>query len=220
MMIQAAPNGKPRFVNSMREHNALCSGSVRALGNENFKSCEPCDEMIYVVSHHDYGWDQVDASPILNSANGFPCGLGNRPVPGIIETGPLSVAVNVRRHLYCGLISSMHTWGLYNERYGFSQFEVRMAVRKSIPVDDVEKSKRCWQTKSPAKLKSKSFWRRTHRPLSGSKSPIFCKNYKQLQFFDTLALYFHLRHEMVATLKCLFMCQKTKSTDASITLDP
>src|SRR3974390_2587360 len=28
---------------------------------------------------------------------------------------------NERRHAYCGLISSMHSWGLYNGRYGLSK---------------------------------------------------------------------------------------------------
>ena len=126
MMVQSAPRGQPRFICTMRAHNAMCGQLVRAFGNDDFERCEPHEEMIYVVSHHDYGWDAADAKPEHNPDSGFPRGLGNGAVPGIIGTGPLSVAVNESHHLYCGLLSSMHIWGLYNARYGLSQFHVRI----------------------------------------------------------------------------------------------
>ena len=54
--------------------------------------------------------------------SGFPCGLGSGPVPNVVHTSKLSPNFNENKHAYCGLLSSMHSWGLYNERYGFSQF--------------------------------------------------------------------------------------------------
>ncbi len=134
MMIQTAPPGEPHFLCSMRAHNALCGQFVRAFGNDDFERCEPHEEMVYVVSHHDYGWDEFDREPVLDGRSGLPCGIGTAPVPGGTDTGKRSADVNEARHLYCGLLSSMHSWGLYHGRYGFSEFRVRPGGSTSIPV--------------------------------------------------------------------------------------
>lgn len=42
------------------------------------------------------------------------------PAPLILPTSKGSPDYNQRHHPYSGLLSSMHTWGIYNGRYGFT----------------------------------------------------------------------------------------------------
>ncbi|MGE0613604.1 MAG: DUF3891 family protein [Hyphomicrobiales bacterium] len=221
MMVQSAPEGEPRFITMMREHNAFCGELIRAFGNDAFEACEPHDEVVYVVSHHDYGWDETDAHPTL-APNGYPRGLGNGPVPGIIGTGPQSVEVNSRRHLYCGLISSMHIWGLYNERYGLSQFEVRIGGSKSVPVAEADRAEA--DAMLAAELARQGEIKRTLAADPAAAKWLdedhVLQNYKQLQFIDTLALYFHLRHASERRPETFVHVPKSRTEDAQVTLTP
>ena len=134
MMIQNAPDGEPRFVSLMAEHNELCEQFARAFGNERFEKPEPFEETVYVIGHHDRGWDKFDASPVLDPISGFPTGVGGAKGPGGAATTKLSPDFNQARHDYCGLLASMHTWGLYHARYGFSDFRVRPGGSTSVPI--------------------------------------------------------------------------------------
>jgi hypothetical protein len=195
-MVQSAPAGDKRFICSMAEHNDLCGAFARAFGNDTFDRLDPFDEMVYVVGHHDRGWDDLDAAPVLDPDTGMPKGLGTAPVPGSTQTSRNSPDFNERRHAFCGLLSSMHSWGLYNARYGYSEFRVRPGGSTSIPVPDHLKDETdamlsgeiARQERLKAKLAADP---ETARWVEEAH---LVKCYKQLQFFDTLALYFNLRH--------------------------
>ena len=62
-------------------------------------------------------------------------------------TSRLSPDFNERHHPYCGLLSSMHSWGLYNGRYGLS----KLVLLDNIPPDDRPVAKRCSTVKSNGK---------------------------------------------------------------------
>ena len=222
MMIQTAPRGEPHFLCSMREHNALCGQFVRAFGNDEFERCEPHEEMVYVVSHHDYGWDEFDGDPVLDARTGLPCGVGNAPVPGGTDTGRRSADVNEARHLYCGLISSMHSWGLYNARYGFSEFRVRAGGSTSIPVGpgDREEVDRMLGGEIARQERIRETLAADPETAAWVEEAHIVQNYKQLQFFDTLALYFNLRHETDRGVETLTCVPRDAATDAEVTVTP
>ena len=222
MMIQTAPRGEPHFLCSMREHNALCGQFVRAFGNDEFERCEPHEEMVYVVSHHDYGWDEFDGDPVLDARTGLPCGVGNAPVPGGTDTGRRSADVNEARHLYCGLISSMHSWGLYNARYGFSEFRVRAGGSTSIPVGpgDREEVDRMLSGEIARQERIRETLAADPETAPWVEKAHVVQNYKQLQFFDTLALYFNLRHETDRGVETFTCVPKDAATDAEVTVTP
>ena len=222
MMIQTAPRGEPHFLCSMREHNALCGQFVRAFGNDEFERCEPHEEMVYVVSHHDYGWDEFDGDPVLDARTGLPCGVGNAPVPGGTDTGRRSADVNEARHLYCGLISSMHSWGLYNARYGFSEFRVRAGGSTSIPVGpgDREEVDRMLGGEIARQERIRETLAADPETAAWVEEAHIVQNYKQLQFFDTLALYFNLRHETDRGVETFTCVPKDAATDAEVTVTP
>ena len=125
MMVQNAPDGAAHFISTMAEHNDLCGQFARAFGNDEFEPIDPYEEMLYAVSHHDRGWETWDSNPGLDPKLNLPAGLGGTPPPKGVEANRLSPEFNERHHAYCGLLVSMHSWGLFNARYGFSEFRVR-----------------------------------------------------------------------------------------------
>ena len=222
MMIQTAPPGEPRFLCSMRDHNALCGQFVRAFGNDAFERCEPHDEMVHVVSHHDYGWDEFDASPVLDKGSGLPCGIGSAPVPGGTDTGRRSAEVNEARHLYCGLLASMHSWGLYHGRYGYSGFRVRPGGSTSIPVGPGDRAgvDRMLEGEIARQERIRDALAADPETAPWVEEAHIVQNYKQLQFFDTLALYFNLRHETDRGVETYSCVPRDAETDAEVTVTP
>lgn len=121
MIVQTAPAGAARLAVMMHEHTALCGQFARVFGNEQFEALSPLDLMIYVISHHDAGWAEFDRDPVTDEKTGLPYNLVETPPQHITVTSRQSPDFNQRQHPYCGLISSMHSWGLYNGRYGLSK---------------------------------------------------------------------------------------------------
>jgi len=200
MMTQTAPEGEKHFVSTMLEHMDLCAQMAKAYGNDRFESLHPYDEVVYAVANHDRGWDDYDREPMLDPQTGLPLIMAKTPPSEAIKTNSGSPDFNEQHHAYSGLLSSMHTWGLYNKRYGFSSFTLRVRPgTTSIPVaasdramiDTMLQAELERQERLKAKLTQDASAR-----LWVERQRLF-QNYKQLQFFDTLSLYFHLYHPAV-----------------------
>lgn len=191
MIVQSAPAGAPNFVMRMSEHTAFAGQLARAFGNDRFEKLSPYDEMLFVVDHHDEGWVEFDARPRIDPASGLPYHLTATPRDIAIQTGDRSADFNQGHHPYCGLLSSMHIWGLYNGRYGYS----KQVLLGMVPDE--------WRPRYEAMLDAQ-LARQAHLKDTLSRNPetagwleeahLF-QNYKQLQFFDTLSLYFHCTHD-------------------------
>src|SRR5262249_53896914 len=111
MIIQTAPAGEPRLAVMMYEHTALSGQFARAFGNARFEPVWPNDLMFYVVSHHDAGWAEFDRDPVTDETTGLPYNLVETPAKYLTVTSRRSPDFNERHHPYCGLMSSMHSWG-------------------------------------------------------------------------------------------------------------
>lgn len=180
---QAAP-AAPRFVMRNTEHHALAGRLAEAFGNARFETPEPREAILRLVYHHDQGWDMLDAEPALDPDTGLPYHLLKTPMDRMVATGSASPDHNERYGPYEGLLSSMHTYGLYCGRYGLSD----KVVLNDIPpahrarVDAMLEGELARQ----ARLKVQ---------LAGSPwiepAPLM-QAYKLLQFCDTLSLYFNL----------------------------
>jgi hypothetical protein len=196
MMTQTAPDGEPHFVNTMLAHTQMCAEMARAFGNDRFARPEPFDEVVYVVENHDRGWDLYDANPGIDPTTHLPYIMVRTPTPDLVKTNRGSPDFNETHHPYCGLLSSMHTVGLYNGRYGLSSFVARTQSTTSI---DVAKDHRplidamlANEADRQARLKAALAAAPATREWVGERH--LFQNYKHLQFLDTLSLYFHLRH--------------------------
>lgn len=191
MIIQTAPAGEPQIVITMTEHMALAGRFARAFGNAVFEPIEPREEVLYIVDHHDAGWADVDAKAAIDSETGLPYHLQNTPFETIVETSRASPEFNSRHHAYCGLLSSMHSWGLYNGRYGLSDHVLldTLAAENRSTADEMLEGELSRQERLKTEL--------ANNPETAAwiEEGHLLQNYKQLQFFDTLALYFNCEHE-------------------------
>jgi hypothetical protein len=196
MMTQTAPEGEPHFVNTMLEHTAMCGQMAHAFGNDRFEPPAPFSEVVSMVENHDRGWDDYDRNPGIDPATRLPYIMARTPAPDAVKTNRGSPDFNEAHHPYCGLLSSMHSVGLYNGRYGFSQFVVRTQATTSIDVANANRplidAMLAYEEARQARIKATLATDAVMRDWVADRH--LFRNYKQLQFFDTLSLYFHLRH--------------------------
>jgi hypothetical protein len=216
VIIQTAPSGTPRLAISMCEHNVLCLQFAHAFGNSQFESLSPADLMIHVISHHDAGWIDFDRNPRIDPATGLPYNLVDTPPEFITTTSRLSPDFNQRQHPYCGLISSMHSWGLYNGRYGLSKLVLldKIAAKDRPLADKMLNGELDRQKRLKAELATDPDARAW---LDERK--IF-QNYKALQFIDTLALYFNRIHPSERVEQAFENVPLSREQDATVTIRP
>src|SRR5947209_1523585 len=190
MIIQTAPAGQPRLAILMHEHTALSGQFARAFGNQQFEPIEPHDVMVYAISHHDAGWTEFDRNPATDASTGLPYNLVDTPAEHITVTSKGSPDFNQRHHPYSGLMSSMHSWGLYNGRYGLSNMVLidRFPPEQRPLVEEMLAGEIARQQR----LKSEIAADPQTAPWLGEQH--LFQNYKQLQFCDLLALYFNRIH--------------------------
>jgi hypothetical protein len=186
VIVQTAPNSQPRFVIEQADHARMAGRLAEAFGNADFAPLEPREPLVFAIAHHDEGWTALDAQAKRDPNTGLPYHLTQTPLPDLLTTNAGSPDFNERHHPLSGLISSMHTWGLYHGRYGLSDF---------VFIDRIPPELR---SKVDALLDAElARQRRLKAQLSGAladEAHIF-HFYKLLQFFDTLSLYFHTTHE-------------------------
>jgi len=216
MIVQTAPDGAPRFVIRMTEHTAFAGALARAFGNDAFEPVSPRDEMLYVIDHHDQGWVEFDDAPGYDSETQLPFHLIETPRETTLATAVRSPDFNEAHHPFCGLLSSMHIWGLYNGRYGYSD----RVLLNDVPADyraqfddmlDGQLSRQARLKAALAKDRKTAAWI--------EDGPLF-QNYKQLQFFDTLALYFNCAHEGGRSRADFLHVPKTAGKDVTVTVEP
>ncbi len=193
MIVQSLPKGQdkgPYFCLKLEEHLQTVGQLSEAFGNDTFAAPEPREEFLYAARWHDKGWKDLDDNPPLNPKSGLPYNLVETPIPVIALTGARSPEYNEAHHAYCGLLDSMHIWGLYNGRYGLSDKvlidmvpdEHRLIADTML---DTERQRQRRLTADLAADKATAGW--------VEEAQLF-NNYKLLQFFDTFALYFNCTH--------------------------
>lgn len=216
MIIQTAPAGEPRLAIMMHEHTALSGQFARAFGNGKFAQVSPEEPMFYAVSHHDAGWAAFDRDPVTDEATGLPYNLVDTPVKYIIITSRGSPDFNERHHAYCGLLSSMHSWGLYNGRYGISDQVLidKFSDQERPPVQRMLDGELERQNTLKAELA------RNPETAAWIEQKHLFQNYKHFQFFDLLALYFNRVHPSERREQTFGHVPLDAEHDASITIRP
>ena len=190
MIIQTAPAGTPRLAIMMYEHTALCGQFACAFGNDAFESLAPLELMVYIIAHHDAGWAEFDRDPVTDAKTGLPYNLIETPAEYITVTSRLSPDFNERQHPFCGLMSSMHSWGLYNGRYGLSDH----VLIEKFPEQERPLAERMLNGELARQKRLKEVIGKDPKLAERLDEKKLFQNYKQLQFIDTLALYFNRVH--------------------------
>lgn len=188
MIVQTAADGAPHFVMKMKEHAAFAGRMARAFGNDRFQAIEPRDLALYAIDHHDYGWIDFDDKPERNPETGLPYNLVGTPRRTTIATLNLGPDFNERHHPYCGLLVTMHMYGVYTGRYGLSE---------RILIDRMQgEARQDFETVLNGLLNRQNSLKESvaadpaTAELVADDGPLM-QNYKQLQLFDQLALYFN-----------------------------
>jgi|SRR5579871_1053931 len=216
MIIQTAPVGEPRLAVMMYEHTALAHQFARAFGNDRFEPAQPADLMCHVVLHHDAGWFEFDRDPATDPVTALPYNLVDTPPEHITVTSRRSPDYNQQHHAFCGLISSMHSWGLYNGRYGLSS----MVLIDRIPAQDRPLAQRMLDNELARQTRLKQELASDSRTAGWIEEPRLFQNYKQLQFVDTLALYFNRIHASERGETTFTHVPRNAKEDATITVRP
>lgn len=216
MIIQTVSAGQQPLAIMMSQHTALCHQFAQVFGNAQFEALAPLDLMIYVISNHDAGWIEFDRNPAIDETTGLPYNLVDTPPKHITVTSRLSPDFNQRHHAYCGLISSMHSWGLYNGRYGLSKMVLLDKIaEQDRPLADTMLN---GELQRQARLKIE-LEKNQHTAAWLDNAKLF-QNYKQLQFIDTLALYFNRIHPSERVEQVFENVPMNANEDVPVTIRP
>ena len=216
MIIQTTSEGKPHFVIEQVDHCRMSGQLAENFGNAEFNAPVPHDLLTFIVAHHDEGWESVDALCEQSPTTGLPHHLTQTPLPYLIQTSKGSPEFNEKHHAYCGLLSSMHTYGLFNGRYGLSDFIFidKISAEHKAAADAMLADELTRQARLKADLATDS----TSQAWIEEKA--LFNNYKLLQFFDTLALYFHTTHAEGRKEGRFLNVPDGKGTDHTINITP
>jgi hypothetical protein len=200
----------------MHEHTALCGQFARAFGNDIFEPLSPLDLMVYVIAHHDAGWSEFDRDPVTDAQTSLPYNLIDTPAEYITVTSRLSPDFNERQHPFCGLMSSMHSWGLYNGRYGLSN----LVLIDKIPPQDRPIADVMLAGELERQRRLKDAVAKDPSTADRLEEKKLFQNYKQLQFIDTLALYFNRVHPSERGEQTFQHVPRNADEDLAITIRP
>ncbi len=216
MFIQSAAPGSTNRAITMYDHAFLSGQFARAFGNAAFATPEPLDLVVYVIANHDAGWVDFDRDPATDETTGLPYTVFQTPARHILPTSKASPDYNERHHAYCGLLSSMHTWGIYNGRYGFTTAgrlariaDADKPAIKAMLAGELARQQRL-RTELAASPQT-ACWIEEQRLF---------QSYKLLQFCDLLAIYFNTTHAQARTEHSFINVPSTSAGDVTVTITP
>lgn len=182
MVVRELKDGSS-FVSTQEDHAELSAQFAARWGNDRFSKLRPYQSMVFATVYHDSGYRDWEGNPPINLEKGRP--YGHRETVPTFEDYELGAYIRIidwirERDPYAGLLVSMHRTGLWQNRYQtFSSPAGRMRER-SPAVKAVMKD-----------LESRQ---QEQRSLLGKAEPKFEPdlwfNYRMLQVFDILSLYF------------------------------
>ena len=198
------------------EHTALARTVRGGVGQPAVRAIEPRELMLWIVAHHDQGWDVVDAEVGLDAETGLPWNLVRTPIPAVLRSGARGPALAESHHPFAGLLVSMHVFGLYCGRYGLSdKIFVNLVPAEHKPaVEALLADEQARQTRLRATLANDP----KLAPFVDERA--LFHNYKLLQFFDTLALYFNCTHAAARGRSLFHNVPRRFGDEVSITVEP
>lgn len=215
MIVQTAPEGAPRFVIRMAEHTALSDKFAEAFGNGTF---EPVTDPAarFIIANHDAGWADLDNEYRIDPSTGYPYNLAETPFELIMGTSKGSPDFNESHDPFSGLLSSMHSWGLYNGRYGLSD----IVLLDKVADQNVPEAEKMLAHEEARQVRLKDTLEAVPETRGKVAEDRLMQAYKQLQFFDTLALYFNRIHDAGRSEAVFPYVPMSATEDVDITLTP
>jgi hypothetical protein len=182
MVVRDLPDGRS-IVSTQEDHAELSAQFAAHWGNERFSQLRPYKTMVFATTFHDSGYREFEGNPPINVAKGRPY-AHREDVPSFEQIELQAYTRNVdwvaSHDPYAGLLVSMHRTGLWHNRYNvFTEPSGRLRERSP----EVQATKKQLETKQEEAKKA----------LASSNLKFedeLAYNYRALQIFDLLSLYF------------------------------
>lgn len=214
MIIQTAEPNQPHLVITQIDHARMSGQFARAFGNDQFASLNPAGPLEFVAGHHDEGWHETDSAVMQDPQTGLPYHLTKTPLSELIKTSAKSPVFNQGHHPLSGIISSMHTYGLFHGRYGLSD----KIFIDLVPAEFKEGVANMLQAELTRQAELETQLTLDTTTATWANKSFLFHNYKLLQFFDTLALYFHMVHPAGRTTSTFHNVPQAIDDDVTITI--
>ena len=216
MIVQTTSTETRPKVIPMRDHLDLVGQFGLGFGNDEFASLNPKALMEFAIANHDAGWDSVDAALGIDPDTGLPRNLLATPLEDLVKTGPGSADFNEAHHPFCGLLVSMHAYGLLNGRYGLSD----KVVVDILPPHAQPMFRAMLDSEVVRQERLKAELAADPRTAEWVAEDTLFHNYKVLQFFDTLGLYFCMEDEGARGESVFLNVPRSVGDDVSVTVTP
>ena len=182
MVIRELKDGRA-YVSLQEDHAELAAQFAAHWGNQQFSQLRPYKTMVFATTYHDSGYREFEGNPPINAEKGRPY-AHRENIPSFEEVELKAYARNVdwlcSHDLYAGLIVSMHRTGLWHNRYNVFTQPAGNLRERSPAVQNAKKE-----------LESKQ---QEYKKTLAAANPKFedelAYNYRALQIFDLLSLYF------------------------------
>jgi hypothetical protein len=160
------------------DHAELSAQFARAWGNEDgFAAPTPRESVVVASARHDDGWAVWERAPALDRDGRAPRNFLDVEVPSHLAFYRAMVAAVLDHDLYAGLLVSMHGAGIYRGRYG-TQPSLKLTfadeVRDQVEAFVAEQEDLHARLVAQLRIDEEERW----------------TNYRLLQVYDRLSLYF------------------------------
>jgi len=184
MFARELPDGTVMMI-EQEDHTDLSAQFAAHWGNAEFSKLKPYHSMLFGTIYHDSGHREMEADLPIDVERGVPYAIGRTPAGVRRNDADLANAQWVRtRDPYASLIVAMHHAGLRKNRYDTVRKRANgggsPTSGKTLGIDDAFADMDTWQREVAEQLglnepgARKEFWH----------------NYRMLQVFDLLSLYF------------------------------
>ena len=182
MVIRELKDGRS-YVSLQEDHAELAAQFAAHWGNAQFSQLRPYKTMIFATTYHDSGYREFEGNPPINIEKGRPY-AHRENIPSFEAIELKAYAKNVdwlcSHDLYAGLIVSMHRTGLWHNRYNVF----------TKPAGNVrERSQAVQNAKKELEAKQEQYKRNLADGNPAFEAELW-HNYRTLQIFDLLSLYF------------------------------
>ena len=175
-------NGDTWQVVLQTDHAILSGDFARAWGNAAFETPRPHGTVTTAAMRHDDGWAIWERYPSVLVINGTqkPRNFLDVQIRSHLAFYRAQIAAVLDEDAYAGMLISMHGCGIYNARYGTDPtLKLTFAEADQRAVDEFAAEQELLQTGVRADL--------------GLSDDEVWTNYKLLQIFDRLSLYFCMK---------------------------
>lgn len=182
MVIRDLKDGSSTL-STQEDHAELSAQFAAHWGNKDFARLRPYHTMVFATTYHDSGFRSWEGHPPINMEKGRPYGHRETPFsPERFEAHARNVEWIGAKDPYAGLIVSTHHTGL--SQYRYQTITSPKGTYRSGPR----------RPEIQAFIDEQEAWQKEQKKSLGGESPKFNDelwfNYRLLQIYDLLSLYF------------------------------